>query len=137
MQKEKRGQISTEYVIIISFVLFLVLSTLGIAFFYSAQIRDAIKFHQIESFSQKLTSLSESIYYSGEPSRTTMTGYLPEGINELQILDYFIVYNVSTNSGNAITAFRSNVKLSGSISPSSGLRKIYLNATEDSVVVYG
>jgi hypothetical protein len=136
MLRQRRGQISTEYIIVVSFVLFVVLSTLGIALFYSSQIKDTIKFNQIESFSQKVISQAESIYYAGDPSHTQTTGYLPVGINSIQILDYYIVYNVSTSSGNAVTAYKSNVNLTGSISPNSGMKKVYLNATQDNVVVY-
>lgn len=133
----KRGQISTEYLLVISFVLFIVLSALGIAFSYSAQIKDSMKFNQIESFSQKVISQAETVFYSGWPARTSVKAYLPEGINQIRVMDYYLVFNVSTNSGEAVTAYKSNVNLTGSISPNSGLRIIYLNATSDSVVISG
>lgn len=133
----RRGQISTEYILIVSFVLFIVLTTLGIALTYSAQMKDTLKFNQIESFSQSVITEAEKIYYSGEPARTIVKAYLPEGIEAIQVSDYFIVFNVSTNSGKAVTAFRSNVNLTGSISPNPGLRVIYLNATSNSVAVFG
>ncbi|MFH1289825.1 MAG: hypothetical protein ABIH92_00275, partial [Nanoarchaeota archaeon] len=120
---------------VVSFVLFIVLATVGIAFLYSSQIKDTIKFNQIESFSQKVVSLSESIFYAGEPSRTVMTGYLPKGIKSIEILSDYIVFNVSSSGGESVVAYKSNVNLTGSISPNSGLRKIYLNATDYNVIV--
>ncbi|MFH1803147.1 MAG: hypothetical protein ABH864_06910 [archaeon] len=135
MINQKRGQISTEYIMVVSFVLFIVLSALGIAFTYSAQIKDTMKFNQIESFSTKVISQSESIFYAGEPSRTTLNAYLPEGINNITIMEYFIVFNVSTSSGESITAYRSNVNLTGSLSPNSGVKLVYLNATSSSVII--
>ena len=132
---KKRGQISTEYVIIVSFVIFLVLSTLGIAFFYSSEIRDAIKFNQIDSFSQKVISLAESVYYSGAPARTSTTAYLPEGINSIQISGREITFNISSSSGENILTFTSNVNLTGSISKTPGMKKIYINAAETHVTV--
>jgi uncharacterized protein (UPF0333 family) len=135
MQSKKRGQISTEYMLVISFVIFIVLTALGIAFSYSSEIGDVIKLNQIESFSQKVVSQAESVYYAGEPSRTSVKAYLPDGINEIRILDYYIVFNVSTSSGNTETAFKSNVNITGSIRTNSGLRVIYLNATSNGVIV--
>ena len=130
-----RGQISAEYLIVISFVLFIVLSVLGIALGYSSQIKDSIRFNQIESFSQKVVSQSESVFYAGEPSKTTVRAYLPEGINDISVIGYFIVFNVSTSSGNSVTAYRSNVNLTGDISENSGIRVIYLNATSNAVIL--
>jgi hypothetical protein len=133
----KRAQISTEYVMVISFVIFIVLSALGIALNYSSQIKDTMKFNQIESFSQKIISQSESIFYAGAPSKTTVTGYLPEGINNITIEGNYIIFNVATSSGDSVNSYRSNVNLTGGLSPNSGVRVVYLNATFDSVIIYG
>lgn len=132
---KKRGQIGAEYLIVISFILFIVLSTLGIALNYSSKVRDTLKFNQIETFSKKIISKAETVYYAGAPSKTRTTGYLPEGINEITIQDNFIIFNVSTSAGNAVTAFRSNVNLTGTISPTSGVKVIHLDATQNSVVI--
>lgn len=134
---QKRGQISTEYLIVVSFVLFVVLSALGVALFYSSQIKDILKFHQLDSFANKVTSLAESVFYAGAPSRTTTTGYLPEGVTNIQIEDNFIVFTIETSSGTSITSYRSNVNLTGSIGTNAGVHKIYLNATDTHVVISG
>jgi len=47
MINKKRGQISTEYLIVISFITFVVLGTLGVAMYYSTSITDTIKINQI------------------------------------------------------------------------------------------
>mgnify|MGYP000139883470 CR=1 FL=1 len=137
MQKQKRGQISTEYLLVISFVLFVVLSALGIAMTYSAQMKDTLKFNQIETFSQNVISAAETVYYSGEPSKTTVKAYLPEGIREIRIKDNYLIFNVSTKSGEAVTAYRGNVNMTGSIAPHSGLRVIYINATSRGAIIMG
>lgn len=134
---KKRGQISTEYLIIVSFVVFIVLTTLGIALFYSSQIKDAVKFQQLESLTDKVISLAESVYYSGVPTKTSTTAYMPEGIQEIQILGDYLVFNVSTSSGTSVVAYHSNVNLTGTLSKESGIKKIYLNATKDSVIIFG
>lgn len=135
MFKKNRGQVSTEYLIIISFVVFVVLVTMGIAFFYSSEIRDTIKLNQLDSFSQKIASQAESVYYAGEPSKIIVNGYLPSGVNEIRIMGNFIVFNISTSSGENVIAYKSNVNLTGSLSNNEGMKKIYLNATFSSVVI--
>jgi len=135
MSISERGQISTEYLLVVSFVLFVILTALGVALTYSSQMKDTLKFNQIESFSQSIITEAEKIYYAGFPSKTTVKAYLPEGIKEIRISDYFLIFNVSTNSGESVIAFRSNVNLTGSITPNAGLKIIYLNATSTSVII--
>jgi uncharacterized protein (UPF0333 family) len=136
MSSKKRGQISTEYLIIVAFVTFVVIGALGLAYIYTAEIKDTIKINQIENFANKLISSSESIFYAGEPSTITMTGYIPDGVTDIQINGKEIVFTVETNSGTNVMAFISKVEIEGSILPSSGVKKLQLVAEEDKVVIY-
>ena len=135
MINKKRGQISTEYLMIVSFVVFFIIVVSGIAFFYASEIRETIKFRQIESFSNKTTSLAESVYFSGEPSRTTMTGYLPEGVVNIEISGNDIIYDVSAIGGEAKIAYSSSVALEGNITTNSGVKKLYLTARTNDVMI--
>ncbi len=135
MRKTKKGQISTEYLIVVSFVTFLVISALGIGLFYSAQTRDRIKFNQLEDFANKIVSSSESVYYAGEPSKATVSVYLPSGINSVEILSDQIVFNVTSQSGSDRISFLSDIPLEGSISNSEGFKRIAITAQTDKVVL--
>ena len=131
----EKGQISTEYLILISFVTFVVLAALGVAFFYAGGIRDSLRSSQIESFSDKLNSLAESVYYSGEPSTTMMKGYLPSGIEGIVISGKDIIFNVTYEGGVSVTAYSANVNLNGTISPASGVKRIQLTARDNDVLI--
>src|SRR3989344_9100236 len=123
MYLRKIAQIGTEYLIIISFVTFVVLSVLGIALLYSSQIQDTIKFNQLEKFSSKVTSSAESVFYSGAPAKITITAYLPDGITQIRIQDKEIIFNISTSNGQSVVAYGSKVAITsqtsgpGAISP--------------------
>ncbi len=133
----KKAQISVEYLIIISFVVLLLLTTLGLGLFYSAEIKDKIKFSQLERFAKKITTSAESVFYSGETSKLTFTAYLPEGIQSIQIMDAekIILFNVSTQSGATIIAYSSNVPISGAISPSPGLKRVVVVAEANAAII--
>jgi uncharacterized protein (UPF0333 family) len=135
MKLKKKGQISTEYLILLSFVTFLVLTALGVAFFYAGGIRDSLRSSQIESFSDKITSLAEEVYYSGAPSTTTMKGYLPSGIEGIEISEKDIIFNVTTEGGTSVIAYSANVNMTGTISPTSGVKKIQLTARDNNVLI--
>lgn len=133
----KKAQISVEYLIIISFVALLLLTTLGFGLFYSAEIKDKIKFNQLERFAKKIITSAESVFYSGESSKLTITAYLPEGIQDVQIrnAEKIILFNVSTQSGTTVIAYSSNVPIDGTISPSPGLKRIEIVAQLDKALI--
>src|SRR3989344_8898959 len=115
MFKQKRGQISVEYLIVIGFVVFLVISILGIATYYAASIRDRIKINQLDNFANKVVSNAEVVYFAGEPSKTTVTAHLPGGVESIEFENdngiIFIVLVISTNSGPTTKAFPSSVPI--------------------------
>lgn len=133
--KQKRAQISIEYLIVIVFVTFVIISLLGIALYYSAEIKNSIKFNQLERFANKLTTSSESVFYAGMPSRATITAYLPEGIKNVSISGKDVIFEVSTSSGLTKISYTSNVVLEGTITPNSGVKRVKLTAEQDKVTV--
>ena len=140
MTLKKKGQISIEYLIVVSFVTFIVLTVLGISLFYSTQVQDSIKFNQIERFAKKVISSAESTFYSGDPSKTTINGYIPIGVIsiDINILENSLVFTVSSASGTSIIAYPSSVPIEMSATPlsaSSGIKKILITAEQNKVLI--
>jgi uncharacterized protein (UPF0333 family) len=131
----KRGQISTEYLIVVGFVVFVLIGILGVAVFYSGGISDKIKVDQVRNFAVKVISSSEQVYYSGEPSKVVINAYLPSGVTGLDIIENSLVFNISTNSGDTRIAFGSDVDISGSLSYSGGVKRISVSSTSSGVVL--
>jgi len=134
----KRGQISIEYLVVVGFVTFVILAVLGVSFFYSNQIQDTIRLNQLDRFSRKIISSAESTFYSGEPSKNTISVYLPKGIDSIEIIDDSIVIEITTSSGQSKMAFPSNVPIGPTgpiLSTSSGVKKILLEAQSDRVKI--
>ena len=131
----RRGQVSTEYLIVIGFVVFLVLGIIGIAFFYTSTTNEQIKVSQVSNLANKIVSSAESVFYAGEPSKLTLTGYMPIGVNSIQILSGEIVVNMTTSSGITIMSFSSNVPLSGNISSNEGVKRIEVLAQQNEVLI--
>ena len=131
----KRGQISTEYLIVIGFVTFLVLGILGVAFFYTSITNDQIRVSQVSNFANKIISSAESVFYAGEPSKLTLTGYLPIGITRFEIMGGEIVVSMSTSSGVSTMSFTSNVPLSGNISSIDGVKRVEVIAQQNEVLI--
>jgi len=133
--KQKRGQISTEYLIVVGFIVFVVLTVLGIAMFYTNQIQETVKINQLEKAARKIIFSAETTFYDGEPAKATIEAYFPIGIETISILNNEIVFNVSLSSGQNIISFPSSVPLQGALSKSSGLKKVQLTAKEGYVTI--
>jgi len=139
MEKKPRyAQVSIEYLLIVGFVTFVVIGILGVAFFYSGAIRDKIKETQINNYANKIVSTSESVFYAGKPSRATVSAYLPDNVEQIEILGYDLIITFSSSSGRNKVAFTSEVQLSEgipSLSTSQGLKRVEIEAEESQVVI--
>lgn len=133
--KFKKAQAGIEYLIVVGFVTFIVIGILGIAFFYSNSVRDKIKTTQLSNFANKLISTCESVFYAGEPSKATITAYLPENVDSIEILDNELIFTYQTSTGVNKISFSSNVPISGTLGSSSGLRRIQVLAQQNQVVI--
>src|SRR3989344_9665088 len=95
----KRGQIAFEYLIIVGFLVFVLIGILGVGLFYSGSINDRIRLTQLNNCANKIVSVSESVFYFGNPSKATIKCYFPENIRSLNIIEDSLVFNITTNSG--------------------------------------
>lgn len=134
---EKRGQISLEYLMVVGFVVFVVILLLGLAIFYTATAQDSIALNQLTNFANKILNSAETVYFAGEPSRLTITTYLPEGVNEFSIQENSLVFNISTSSGITLTVFPSSVPLdtSSTFNLVEGVKRLQIVATSSNVLV--
>ncbi len=133
--RKKKAQVSIEYLIIVGFVVAVLIGILAIAFFYSGTIKDRIKMTQINNFANKIISTSESVFYAGEPSRATISAYLPENVKEIEIIENSLVLTFQASSGLNKVSFLSQVPISGAIDSNPGLKKIRAVAEETQVVI--
>lgn len=132
---KQRGQVGIEYMIIIAFVTFVVLVLLTFAVFYSSQVSDSIRLNQVENFAVQTISAAEAVFYSGEPSKSTLSLGLPDGVSDITIRSDGLLITVQTQSGENIRLFESDVPLSGTIVPSEGVKRVTLIATDTEVVI--
>ena len=135
MIHKKKAQIGMEYLMIVGFLTFIIITTLGIAMYHNNTIRDIISSRQVESMSNKIISSAEAVFYAGEPSKVTIVSYIPDGISNITIADNTIFVTFYCSSGSNKVSFPSNVPITGTISSVSGLREIVLEAGSASVSI--
>ena len=131
----KNAQISTEYLIVVGFVTFLVFTIFSISIIYSNTVKDRIILDQSESFAKQLINSAESVFFAGEPSKATINLYLPQKVSSIEINGTDVIISVSTGSGENKRAYESAVPLQGEISVSEGTKRLTLTAREGYVEI--
>jgi len=131
----KKSQISMEYIVILGFVMIVIIGILGMALFYSGSIKDRIKVIQVNNFANKIISTAESVYYYGEPSKATISVYLPEGVKNVTIMENSLIISTQVSSGLEKSSFSSNVPIDGNIAATSGIKKIVVMADGNKTII--
>lgn len=128
----KRGQSSMEFLILMSFLTFVIIGILTIGYLYSNTINDRMKSNQINNFANKIISTSEAVFYAGEPSRATISVHIPEGVNDIEIIDNAIVITYQLATGQNKVAFSGNVPIAedptAKLSSDQGIKNIVVIA---------
>jgi hypothetical protein len=150
---KKRGQISFEYLMVMGFVTFVLMVLLGIALSYSTNISDRLKVIQIENFAKKIVTSSETVFYAGKPSKTTILVDLPDGVQSITTpinvtTGYAkgILISYNTVGGLTTSFYDSNVPINitakgcdgmspGTLCPNRGTRNIVTEAQENGVKI--
>ncbi|NPE26913.1 hypothetical protein HNV12_02835 [Methanococcoides sp. SA1] len=137
--KNQRAQSSMEFLILMGFLTFVIIGILGVGYFYSNTITDRIKANQINNFATKIISTSETVFYAGEPSKSTISAHLPENVQDIEIIDNAIIVTYTLATGQNKAAYPSNVPItenpSTPITPNSGIKKIIVVANQTHAII--
>lgn len=133
---KKRGQVGVEYLLVVGFISFAIISVLALSYFYSGQIKDRIRLNQVEGFASQLTGFCESVFFAGEPSMKTVRLYLPDGVESIEIdSNNIIITTAVSGGGQNKRAYESKVPLQGNITPTEGIKKLSLEAKQNYVLI--
>ena len=135
----KKAQISFEYLTIMGFVTFILIGIIGIAFFYGASTQDRLRMTQVNNFGNKIVSTAESVFYAGEPSKATISVYLPENVKEIAIAENSIYISIQLSTGLNIISFLSEAPLyegpENEFNINPGIKNLEIKVVQGEVVI--
>ncbi|MDO8740018.1 MAG: hypothetical protein Q7J54_00400 [Candidatus Woesearchaeota archaeon] len=132
---KKRGQASTEYMIIIGFVALVLIPLIVIFYKQGASTKDQITTSEADQIAKKITDAADSVYYMGEPSKMTLKLYMPENVKEISFSGREIRFKVATANGMTDITSVAATNMMGSIDNSQGIKFIVVEARGDYVWV--
>ncbi|MCK5342397.1 MAG: hypothetical protein KAR20_03285 [Candidatus Heimdallarchaeota archaeon] len=128
-----------EFLILMGFLTFVIIGILGVGYYYSGTTNDRIKSSQVGSFVNKIISTSETVFYAGEPSKATISARLPEGIQDIEIINNTVVITYYLATGQNKISFSSNVPIAedstAEISSDSGIKNLIIVANSTHAVI--
>ena len=134
----KRGQVSVEFITIFGFVFLMTIPLIVIFFDQTGSVQDAIAGNHLRNIAIKVTDKAETMYYLGEPSRTTVKTQFPERIEYINITSRIIIFGYRTAKNNLQEILSvSQVNLTGNISTNPGIHYIVIESSGDVVSISG
>jgi hypothetical protein len=132
----KRGQISVEFTTVFGFVFLMMIPLIIIFFDQAGDIQDSVSENHLRNVGIKIADKAETVYYLGEPSKTTLKVSFPEHIENIQISGRSIIfsYRTATNKVDNMEIV-SLVNVTGTLSPKAGIHYIQIEASGDEVSI--
>jgi uncharacterized protein (UPF0333 family) len=116
-----KSQSSLEYLLIVALTLVLFVPTTYLFYNYSKESSQEISDAQIIQLGRNIVDSAESIFYTGQGSKTVIELNIPENVIGAVIIDKKeLVFNVTTGYGISELVFFSSVNITGPPSSCTG-----------------
>lgn len=130
-----KSQISVEYMLIMGFAALMTIPLLLIYYSYTADSSDLVATSQALQIARKIVDTSETVYYIGKPSQTTLKLSFPDKISSTNLSNYEVVFKIKTRSGITDIVQVSSVNITGNLPKSQGLHIVTVKANDGYVLV--
>ena len=130
-----KSQVSVEYMLVMGFAALMTIPLLLIYYTYSADTADSVAISQSMQIARKIVDSSESVYYLGKPSQTTLKVNFPDRIQSANLSNREVWFKVKTQNGLTDVVQVSAVNMSGALSISSGIHVITIKADDGFVQI--
>ena len=130
-----KSQVSVEYMLIMGFATLMTLPLLLIYYTYTSDSSDSVATSQALQIARKIVDSSESVYYLGKPSQTTLKLNFPERIYSTSLDRFEVVFKMKTKNGITDIVQVSAVNMSGSLPTTQGIHIVTVKADDGYVSV--
>ncbi|HLC61178.1 MAG TPA: hypothetical protein VJJ52_07160 [Candidatus Nanoarchaeia archaeon] len=130
-----KSQVSVEYMLVMGFAALITVPLLLIYYTYSADTSDSVAISQSMQIARKIVDASESVYYLGKPSQTTLKFNFPDRIESTNLSNREVVIKVKTQTGVTDIVQVSAVNITGSLPTSQGIHVLTIKADDGFVQV--
>ncbi|MBI2657298.1 hypothetical protein HYX08_01235 [Candidatus Woesearchaeota archaeon] len=130
-----KSQVSVEYMFIMGFAALMTIPLLLIYYTYTSDSSDTVATSQALQIARKIVDSSESVYYLGKPSQTTLKLNFPERIHSTNLSSREVVFKIKTKNGVTDVVEISSVNLTGTLPITQGIHIVTVKAEEGYVQI--
>ena len=130
-----KSQVSVEYMLVMGFATLITLPLLLIYYTYSSDSSESVATSQALQVARRIVDASESVYYLGSPSQTTLKLSFPDRIYSTNLSSKELVFKIKTRNGLTDVVQVSAVNMSGSLPTSQGIHVITVTAQDNYVQI--
>ncbi|MEK6892161.1 MAG: hypothetical protein AABX25_03175 [Nanoarchaeota archaeon] len=130
-----KSQVSVEYLLVMGFATLMAVPLLLIYYTYSADTTDSVAISQSMQIARKVVDASESVYYLGKPSQTTLKFNFPDRIQSTNLSNREVVIKVKTQAGVTDIVQVSAVNITGTLPTSQGIHVLTIKADDGFVQI--
>lgn len=123
-----KSQVSVEYMLIMGFAALMTIPLLLIYYAYTSDSSDTVATSQALQIARKIADSSESVYYLGKPSQTTLKLNFPERIESTSLSNKEVVFKMKTKNGVTDIVEVSSVNITGTLPTTQGIHIITIKA---------
>jgi uncharacterized protein (UPF0333 family) len=131
----KKAQVSTEYLMLFSFIMGIVLVLFVLFQSYTQETQDKIRLAQADQVTKKIVNAAEKVFYLGEPSKITIKVSIPENIEAVNIGNNEVFFIIKTGEGSNEIGQVSPINITGTIPAKPGNYEINIESKGDYVLV--
>jgi len=135
MDELKKSQVSVEYMFIMGFAALMTIPLLLIYYTYSTDSTDSVATSQAMQIARRIVDASESVYYLGRPSQTTLKLNFPDRIHSTNLSSREVVLKMKIKNGVTDIVQVSSVNMNGSLPITQGIHIITVKAEEGYVKI--
>jgi uncharacterized protein (UPF0333 family) len=135
IKKRSRAQVSMEYLIVFAIAFAMTLPLIIIYGTQTNNIQSDITNAQIYKIASKISAYSEQVYYMGEPSQRTLYIEFPKGINNVNVIEHNISFNVTSGGITYVVLKETTANITGFIQSFEGPHKIIFKAESNIVTI--
>lgn len=130
-----KSQASVEYMLVMGFAALMTVPLLLIYYNYSADTTDSVAVSQSMQIARKIVDASESVYYLGKPSQTTLKFNFPDRIQSTNLSNREVVFRIKVQNGLSDIVQISAVNMTGTLPASQGIHVLTIKADDGFVQI--
>ncbi len=131
----KKGQVSTEYLMVVGFSLLILVPVLAAFFLQTQDLQDSVDLNAAKEAVRTIAENADLVYTMGPPTTVVIKVRVPDKVTKVSFQGRQVTMEVETAAGLSDVFETASANMTGNMSAESGTHKLKLTAQSSSVQI--